>query len=136
MTRNNNNLKHNNDNTTNLLNPHQPSTQSSHIKMPTLHLRTYTLSSPSLARAYAQRWTPTSRSIAKLNVTTRGVYLSETNPKQVLAMIEFKDGSDPEKIIEEYAGSEDFKKDLGEVGLGDIEGVESQELREVGLGGK
>lgn len=77
--------------------------------MPIIQLRTYTLKTASLASAYAQRWKPTMASIAKYNVKTRGVYLNETNPKQVIAIVEFKDGDDPEAKIGEYASSENFK---------------------------
>jgi hypothetical protein len=102
--------------------------------MPIVQLRTYTLKSASLAAAYAQRWKPTAASIAKLNVKTRGVFLSESNPKQVLAMIEFQDGDDPAKTIEQYVSSPAFKDDLGdELDKSDFEGVESQEMKEVKL---
>lgn len=98
--------------------------------MPIVQLRTYTLKSASLAAAYAQRWKPTMASIAKLNITTRGVYLSETNPKQVVAVVEFKDGDDPATKVGEYASSPAFKEDLGEIDLSnDFEGVEAELLR-------
>lgn len=48
-------------------------------------------------------------SITKHNIKTRGVYLNETNPKQVIALVEFKEGDDPEAKITEYATSEQFK---------------------------
>lgn len=96
--------------------------------MPIVHMRTYTLKSANLASQYFQRWKPTAASIAKLNVKTRGVYLNETNPKQVLAIIEFRDGDDPATTIEKYAGSEAFKADLGELDMTAFEGVESVTL--------
>ena len=68
-------------------------------------------------------------SIAKLNVKTSGVYLSETNPKQVIAMVEFKDDDDPTAKIEAYASSEAFKEDLGELDMSSFEGVESMTLK-------
>ncbi|KAF2158817.1 hypothetical protein M409DRAFT_61324 [Zasmidium cellare ATCC 36951] len=98
--------------------------------MPIVQLRTYTLKSASLAAAYAQRWKPTMASIAKHNITTRGVYLSETNPKQVVAVVEFKDGDDPDTKIGEYASSPAFKEDLGEIDLSsDFEVVDAQLLK-------
>lgn len=96
--------------------------------MPIVHLRTDTLKSASLASAYFQRWEPIAASIAKLNVTTRGVYLNETNPKQVLAIVEFQEGYDPVVTIERYANSETFKSDLGELNLSAFEAVESVSL--------
>lgn len=102
--------------------------------MPVTHLRTYTLKSAQLASKYAQRWVPTAASLAKqpYNITTRGVWINETNPKQVLAMVEFQDNDDPAKKIEMYVASEDFGKDLGtEITKGDFEGVESETLKEV-----
>lgn len=68
-------------------------------------------------------------SIAKLNIKTRGVYLSETNPKQVIAMVEFKDDDDPTAKIEAYANSEAFKEDLGELDMSSFEAVESVTLK-------
>lgn len=104
------------------------------LRMPIVHLRTYTLKTASMASAYAQRWKPTAASIAKLNIKTRGVFVSESNPKQVLAMIEFQDSDDPAKKIEQYANSPAFKEDLGdELDMSVFEAVESQEMREVKL---
>jgi hypothetical protein len=97
--------------------------------MPIVHLRTYTLKSANLAAQYAQRWKPTMASIAKFNVKTRGVYLNETNPKQVLAIIEFRDEDDPSAKIEAYANSEAFKEDLGDLDMSAFEGVESTTLK-------
>ena len=97
--------------------------------MPIVHLRTYTLKSASLASQYAQRWKPTIASISKLKIKTLGVYLSETNPKQVFAMIEFKDDDDPSAKIEAYANSEAFKQDLGDLDVSSFEGVESVTLK-------
>ena len=97
--------------------------------MPIFHLRTYTLKSASLATQYAQRWKPTMASIAKFNVRTRGVYLNETNPKQVLAIIEFRDEDDPGAKIEAYANSGSFKEDLGDLDMSAFEGVESMTLK-------
>ena len=97
--------------------------------MSAFQLRTYTLKSASLAQAYAQRWKPTMASIAKYNVTTRGVYLSETNPKQVIAIVQFKDGDDPATKIKEYAESEAFKKDLGDIEMSNFEGVEAVDIK-------
>ena len=96
--------------------------------MPIVHMRTYTLKNASLASKYFQRWKPTAASIAKLNVKTRGVYLNETNPQQVLAIIEFRDGDDPAATIEKYASSEAFKTDLGELDMSAFECVESVTL--------
>lgn len=93
--------------------------------MPAIQLRTYTLKTSNLALAYAQRWKPTMASIAKFGVKTRGVYLNETNPKQVIAIVEFKDGDDPAKKIEEYASSESFKTDLGNLDMSSFEGVDA-----------
>jgi hypothetical protein len=99
--------------------------------MPIVHLRTYTLKTANLAAAYAQRWKPTMASIAKApyNIKTRGVYLSETNPKQVLAIIEFKDDDDPAAKIEAYAKSDAFQADLGEMEMSNFENVESTTLK-------
>ena len=98
--------------------------------MPIVQLRTYTLKTASLASAYAQRWKPTMASIAKHNITTRGVYLSESNPKQVIAIVEFKEGDDPATKIDEYANSPAFKADLGEIDLSsDFEGVDAAMLK-------
>lgn len=96
--------------------------------MAIVHMRTYTLQNAALASKYFQRWKPTANSIAKLNVKTRGVYLNETNPKQVLAIIEFRDGDDPAATIEKYASSEAFKEDLGELDMSAFEGVDSVTL--------
>ena len=97
--------------------------------MPILQLRTYTLKTASYALAYAARWKPTMSSIAKYNVTTRGVYLNETNPKQVIAIVEFRDGDDPAAKIEEYAKSDAFKVDLGELDMSCFESVDPSFLK-------
>lgn len=69
-------------------------------------------------------------SIAKHNITTRGVFLSETNPKQVVAVVEFRDGDDPATKVAEYANSPAFKEDLAELDLSnDFEGVEVELLK-------
>ena len=68
-------------------------------------------------------------SITKHNITTRGVYLNETNPKQVIAIIEFKEGDDPAAKIEEYAKSEQFKIDLGELDMSCFESVDASFLK-------
>ena len=98
--------------------------------MPAIQLRTYTLKSASHALAYAARWKPTMASIARNhNITTRGVYLNETNPKQVITIIEFPDGVDPAAKIEEYAKSEAFKADLGDLDMSCFENVDASFLK-------
>lgn len=92
--------------------------------MPIIQLRTYTLQTAALAKTYAQRWQPTMASISKHNITTRGVYLNETNPKQVIAMVQFQDGDSPDAQIEAYVKSDAFKADMGEIEMSDFEGVE------------
>lgn len=94
-----------------------------------IQLRTYTLKTAGYALTYAARWKPTMASIAKHNITTRGVYLNETNPKQVIAIVEFKTGDDPAAKIEEYATSEAFKADLGELDMSCFEGVDASFLK-------
>ena len=101
--------------------------------MPIVHMRTYTLKNANLASQYFQRWKPTAASIARLNVKTRAVYLNETNPKQVLAIIEFRDEDDPASTIAKYTSSEDFKRDLGELDMTAFEGVESVTLAPLNL---
>ena len=97
--------------------------------MPAIQLRTYTLKTAGYALAYAAQWKPTMSSIAKHNITTRGVYLNESNPKQVITIVEFKDGDDPAVKIEEYAKSDAFKADLGELDMSCFEGVEASFLK-------
>lgn len=63
------------------------------------------------------------------NITTRGVYLNETNPKQVIAIVEFKDGDDPAAKIEEYVKSDAFKADLGELDMSCFESVDASFLK-------
>lgn len=97
--------------------------------MPAIQLRTYTLKSASLAASYAQRWKPTMASIAKHNIKTRGVYLNETNPKQVIAIVEFQEGDDPATKINEYATSDAFKADLGDLDMSCFEGVDASMIK-------
>ena len=77
----------------------------------------------------AQRWKPTMASIAKHNVATRGVYLNESNPKQVIAIVAFKEGDDPAAKIQMYAESEAFKVDLGDLEMSCFEGVDAAFLK-------
>ena len=73
------------------------------------------------------------QSITKHSIITRGVFVSETNPRQVIALVEFDDAKDQDTAnakIGEYASSEAFKKDMGEeVSMGDFEGVEANFVR-------
>lgn len=64
-------------------------------------------------------------SITNYNIKTRGVYLNETNPKQVIAIVEFQDGDNPAAKIEEYAKSYAFKADLGDLDMSCFEGVDA-----------
>lgn len=97
--------------------------------MPIIQLRTYNLKTAQLASTYAARWKPTMTSIAKHNIKTRGVYLNETNPKQVIAIVEFQDGDDPDTKIGAYAGSEAFKADMGEISMNDFEATDASFIK-------
>jgi len=75
-------------------------------------LRTYTLRDAEAAKLYAERWIPHIDSLKVLNITAIGVWYSQNNPNQVVALVRYPDGSNPAKAGSEYMQSEGFINDM------------------------
>lgn len=106
-----------------------------------LQLRTYTLKTAAAAAKYAPLWIRHKQSFESWGVRTLGVYQSRTEPQQVIALVQFRPGDDPDKIVSEYTGSEKFRKDMESIGASgvsktDFESVDAVVLEEVEMKGR
>lgn len=95
---------------------------------PTYEIRTYTLKSAEIAKEYSTHWEPHISSLAKFNITTHAVFRSLTNPKQVIALLQYRDGDDPKAIAGQYMQSQEFKKDMEGFDMSSFESVVSNTL--------
>jgi hypothetical protein len=96
--------------------------------MSTYHLRHYFLSSEDAAAAYIAIWHVHIGSLAALEIATEGFFRVAENPLEVVALIRFADGMDPEQTIRAYMKSPGFLKDMLGFDMAQIERVEIQTL--------
>ncbi|KAK3081987.1 hypothetical protein LTS18_009295 [Coniosporium uncinatum] len=75
-------------------------------------LRIYTMKDAEAAKLYAERWVPHIDSLGVLNIKVHGVWYSQNNPKQVIALVRHPDGANPAETGKKYMQSEGFINDM------------------------
>ena len=81
--------------------------------MTTLYqMRTYTLDSEASADAYEAVWTRHLSSLAKHKIHTYGVFRPVENRNQVMALVSYFPGEDPQAATAAYMASPEFRSDL------------------------
>lgn len=87
-----------------------------------LELRTYTLSSDEVLERYASiHWKRHISSLAAFGITTRHIWKQvRTDKPQLVVLMQYADGVDPEELIERYMGSAEFHADMEGFSMADI----------------
>jgi len=75
-------------------------------------LRTYTLRDATAAQAYSQRWKAHITSLHKFHIKTKAVFIGKSDPKQVIALVQYAVSDDPQVVTKNYMASVEFKKDM------------------------
>ena len=96
--------------------------------MATYHLRRYFLSSDEATAAYLEIWRHHVDSLAALGITTEGFFTVAESPREVVALLRFAKGADPEQAICDYMVSPGFLQDMAGFDMKQITRVEIQTL--------
>lgn len=96
--------------------------------MPLYHLRRYTLSSEEAVVAYMDIWHAHVASLATMGIGTAGFFTVAERPCEVIALLRFAEGADPDQAIRDYMASPGFKQDMAGFDMAQIEHVEVQTL--------
>ena len=96
--------------------------------MTTYHLRRYFLASEDATLAYLAIWRAHITSLAVLGITTEGFFTVANKPCEVVALLSFTEGIDPEQAILEYMASPGFAQDMADFDMSQIIRVEVQTL--------
>ena len=94
----------------------------------TYHLRRYFLSSETATTAYLAIWRRHIDSLAVLNIATEGFFRIAGKPLEVVALLRFKDGVDPEQAIAAYMVSPGFMEDMAGFDMSQIQRVDVETL--------
>ena len=96
--------------------------------MATYHLRRYFLASEDATAAYLAIWRAHIASLAALDITTEGFFTVAENSREVVALLRFARGVDPDQAIRAYMSSPGFAQDMVGFDMSQIERVEVQTL--------
>lgn len=96
--------------------------------MATYHLRRYFLASDEATATYLEIWTAHVASLAALGIATEGFFTVAESPREVVALLRFADGADPEQAIRDYMVSPGFLQDMAGFDMRQIKRVEIQTL--------
>lgn len=100
-----------------------------YIMAPIPSLRTYTLKSAQSAIQFSTHWKSIAAALEQNhNVLTTGVYLSRSNPTQVRALVHYPSGSEPEKVMADFAKSDAFKKALNGFDMSEFQARPHEEI--------
>lgn len=97
--------------------------------MRTFQLRTYHLRTEEAAAEYLPHWIRHIQSLALFGVETHGFFAAPSVPKDVVALISFGEGADPDKVTQEYMQSDAFKQDMSGFDVTLIEAVDTLLLK-------
>ncbi len=75
-------------------------------------LRTYTLKTAEAAETYRAIWIRHIESLKAFGIVTHGVFTVPDAPTQVIALVAYPDGTDPEQTGALYMASDLFKADM------------------------
>ncbi|MFM2483533.1 NIPSNAP family containing protein [Celerinatantimonas yamalensis] len=96
--------------------------------MTTYHLRRYFLASEDATLAYLAIWRAHITSLGALGITTEGFFTVADNSREVVALLRFTEGLDPEQAIVDYMASPGFAQDMTGFDMSQITRVEVQTL--------
>jgi len=96
--------------------------------MATYHLRRYSLASDEATRAYLKIWRDHVSSLAALNIVTEGFFTIRERPREVVALLRFAEGVDPEQAIRDYMASPGYAQDMAGFDMSQITQVDIQTL--------
>lgn len=97
--------------------------------MRTFQLGTHHLRTDEAAAEYLPHWVKHIESPSLFGVGTHVFFSSTSTPRDVIALISFAEGDDPEAVTREYMQSDAFKKDMSGFDVRQIEGVDTLLLR-------
>lgn len=80
--------------------------------MKTYEIRSYVLKSAEAAAAYRQIWIRHIESLKAFGIVTHGVFVSESYPMTVVALVSYPEGADPKAASDRYMASDLFKADM------------------------
>lgn len=96
--------------------------------MATYHLRRYFLASEDATIAYLAIWRSHIASLGALGIATEGFFTVAEKSCEVVALLRFTDGTDPEHAIRTYMTSPGFAQDMDGFDMSQIKLVEVQTL--------
>ncbi|ANF57260.1 hypothetical protein [Halotalea alkalilenta] len=96
--------------------------------MATYHLRRYFLASDDATIAYLDIWHAHVASLAALNIATEGFFTVAERPREIVALLRFAEGANPEQAICDYMASPGFTQDMVGFDMTQIKHVEVQTL--------
>jgi len=96
--------------------------------MATYQLRRYFLASEDATIAYLAIWRAHIASLDALGITTEGFFTVAENAREVVALLRFAKGRDPEQAIRDYMVSPGFTQDMAGFDMSQIQRVEVHTL--------
>ncbi|MEA9389758.1 NIPSNAP family containing protein [Acerihabitans sp. TG2] len=96
--------------------------------MTTYQLRRYFLACENATIAYLAIWRAHIASLGALGITTEGFFTVAENSREVVALLRFTKGIDPEQAIRAYMASPGFAQDMAGFDMSQITRVEVQTL--------
>ncbi len=96
--------------------------------MATYHLRRYFLASENATTAYLAIWRAHIASLGVSGIATEGFFTVAENSREVVALLRFAEGADPEQAILAYMASPGFARDMAGFDMSQIVRVEVQTL--------
>lgn len=96
--------------------------------MPLYQLRQYFFKTAEAAQSYIAIWPHHVESLKVFDITTHGFFSADADPLQVIALVSYPDGADPEQVTRGYMQSAGFAKDMAGFDVSTIDHVEERML--------